>query len=163
VTGVDPFGLRPGDCYRTQDIAASNALADINPESITKRREFAGWIYRSKNGWYSYTSPRIGESDTSSPGPRPSEAVARYHTHGGSVWPKDNMFSDRDLSNARSHQVDSYVGVPSGVFLKYDRLKNDILKIGNPSPGNADSCGCDQKRVPSTFSEKLFNFIYGDF
>jgi len=162
---ADPFGLRPGDCYRTQDIAAANALMDINPRSISIGKEFAGWIYRTKNGWYTYTAPNIGDADSSYPGPKPDRAVARYHTHGAPIpnWNADR-FSDRDLSNAREHQVDSYVGTPSGFFLKYDRLNNDArVRIARPSANNADKCDCSSARVPTTFKEKMFDFIFGDF
>nr|WP_082647949.1 RHS repeat-associated core domain-containing protein [Lysobacter antibioticus] len=42
----DFFGLAPGDCYKTMDLAAANAVADINPLSIKEGLEYTGWVYK---------------------------------------------------------------------------------------------------------------------
>lgn len=56
------------DCYATADIAGINALQDINGTSIKENREYAGWVYRTSAGWYSYTAPRPGSFDSSNSG-----------------------------------------------------------------------------------------------
>ncbi|MCM5627534.1 RHS repeat-associated core domain-containing protein, partial [Xanthomonas hortorum] len=42
----DKFGLLPGDCYRTENLAAAQALKDILPASIREDLEYGGWVYQ---------------------------------------------------------------------------------------------------------------------
>ena len=91
----DPFGLRPGDCYRTIDAAGANAVYDINQRSIRERAEYAGRIYRNRNGTFSYTAPVKGTKGGSEPGPTTSTSVGDYHTHGANDPGYNNeIFSD---------------------------------------------------------------------
>ena len=43
---VDPLGLAPGDRCATADLAAANAIADINPRSIREDLEYGGWLVK---------------------------------------------------------------------------------------------------------------------
>ncbi|WP_246750429.1 RHS repeat-associated core domain-containing protein, partial [Xanthomonas citri] len=47
----DKFGLLPGDCYRTENLAAAQALKDILPASIREDLEYGGWVYQKPNGY----------------------------------------------------------------------------------------------------------------
>lgn len=113
ITLTDSFGLKPGDCYATANIAAANAIADINPTSIKESLEYAGWIYQTSNGWYSYTAPKPGERHHSSPGDRVAGAIGDYHTHGSyDPYYLGEVFSDTDL-NTREAGDKNYLGTPS--------------------------------------------------
>lgn len=79
---VDPLGLAAGDCYATADLAAANAIGDINGTSIRGDREYGGWLYRTPNGWYSYTAPIMGSQHSVNVGPPIAGAIGNYHTHG---------------------------------------------------------------------------------
>ena len=81
---VDSLGLAPGDKYNSADMAACHAITEINPKSISEGREYAGKVYRNKDGTYSYTAPRPGTKDSSSPGscPKGTTDEGNYHTHG---------------------------------------------------------------------------------
>jgi len=122
INWVDPFGLKPGDKYPTQDKAATAALDDIINISISQDLEYAGWIYKFNGGCeYSYTNPRKGAAHSSHPGAKPSNATAVYHTHGAESGPKwaDENFSKSDMNFARKHKVDIYLRTPSGKQLKF--------------------------------------------
>jgi RHS repeat-associated protein len=147
VNRMDVLGLAPGDPYSSRDVAAWNALNDINATSIRDNREYAGNIYKNADGTYSYTAPIPGDETTSRRGPVPEgkTTVAGYHTHGDyadcnkkrtdkahDYWDSDT-FSDPDKINADNiwkidrdfhvlPQFDwavSYLGTPSGDFKKY--------------------------------------------
>ncbi|MBI5748481.1 MAG: DUF4329 domain-containing protein [Nitrospinae bacterium] len=108
INRVDPFGLKPGDKYHTQDEAAT--------------LEYAGWIYKTNDGCaYSYTNPIKGIAHSSHPGTKPPNTTAVYHTHGaesGPLWDDEN-FSKSDMDFARIHNVAIYLRTPSGRQLKY--------------------------------------------
>ena len=137
---VDPLGLAAGDCYATADQAAAQAIADVLPKSIRENREYAGWIIKTGNGWYSYTAPIRGSAHISSPGPRPARATGDYHTHG--AYDKDyagEVFSDTDLRN-RGFMDTNYLGTPSGRI-----LKDNGNRISEVSSSRGGACGCDGK------------------
>jgi len=130
----------PGDPYPTQDAAATDAITDINPTSISEGREYAGWVYQSSNSTYSYTEPISGSMAGSSPGPRPSDnraGTAIYHTHGANDPGYDNENLSRsnypgepsDINSAETNNVDIYVGTPSGAIKKYDYSINQESEL----------------------------------
>ena len=122
INRVDPFGLKPGDKYPTQDEAATAALNDIINISISQDLEYAGWIYKINGGCvYSYTNPMKGTAHSSHPGPKPPNATAAYHTHGAESGPQwdDENFSKSDIDFARMRKVGIYLRTPSGKQLKY--------------------------------------------
>ena len=55
VSLVDELGLAPGDRYRTVDGAGIRAIRNINARSIRENTEYAGRVYRNKNGSYRAT------------------------------------------------------------------------------------------------------------
>ena len=139
---TDPWGLKAGDCYKSADIAAANAIADINPTSIKTDREFAGQIYKTPNGFYSYTPARRGQAHSSSPGPSVPGRVGAYHTHGAeSAGYDDEHFSDTDIIGVPYGQSE-YLGTPSGQVLKFSTSGIPFRTIDAASPNNQDSCGC---------------------
>lgn len=130
INETDYFGLKPGDCYKTEWDAAIAALQDINSESIKLRQEYGGYIYKNKKG-YTYDQKRLGRDGGKFPIPNEDygKPVADYHTHGG-PGPGDpkyyagwEHFSALDRrSNMRRALIFnrdtwwSYLGTPSGRF-----------------------------------------------
>jgi RHS repeat-associated protein len=55
---VDVSGAKPGDAYATPNDSASDALLEINPQSIAGGIEYVGLVYALPNGGFSYTQPR---------------------------------------------------------------------------------------------------------
>jgi RHS repeat-associated protein len=156
VNFADPLGLAPGDCYATRDQAGRQAVADINPASINENREYAGWIYQTPNGWYSYTAPNPGGYDSSRPGPEVPGIVGRYHTHGGSS-PGAYWWSPQDLNNI-AYGKTGYLGVPSGQIFKYQPGgSSPFSELTSPPPGNSNSCGCGGTN--STLNQVLQNLF----
>lgn len=124
VNAVDPWGLAPGDPYATLDKAAMAAAADIGSMS-NQRVEYGGWIYRQDEGTYSYTAPRTDNlKDSVSPGPRPCEAEADYHSHPRIPPYKYNRFSDSDMLSNDVMGLPGYLRIPNGSVLRYDPAPN---------------------------------------
>lgn len=140
VNAIDPSGLKPGDCYRTADIAAANAVSDIIGTSVAEDLEYAGWIYKKSNGFYSYTAPRRGLQHSSNPGARASGSLGVYHTHGAENSPNYNgeMFSKQDM-NIPYGEI-AWLGTPSGNVLRWSG--SGPVKLPRASPNNQDACGC---------------------
>lgn len=140
---VDPFGLcgedqgSPGTAgrYKSGREAGTKAVQNINPRSVKEDREYAGMIYRNKDGSYDYTEPRPGERHRSNFGnPRDlasdQEFVGIYHTHGKDSWRYDDWtFSNRDKRVAELHKVPSYLGTPHDAVLEYDPKTKVIQTI----------------------------------
>lgn len=120
----DSLGLAPGDLFDSADAAAADAIRYINPTSIAKNREFAGWIYKRWFGFgsYSYTVPIEGTEAGSDPGSCPiwHSKEGGYHTH-GAYDPKydSENFSPNDKDIADYLEMPIFLGVPSGDIKKY--------------------------------------------
>jgi RHS repeat-associated protein len=153
----DPLGLAPGDCYRTMDIAAANALGDINGISVLNGREYAGRLYANPNGTFSYNAPTTLGRDLawnrSNPGPVMTNTVGDYHTHGAMTLATahDEFFSPRDITESKrdaqltgSLSYASYLGTTQGAMKKYSPIFDRTEEIPLPSPNNADACGCGE-------------------
>ncbi|MBD8528318.1 RHS repeat-associated core domain-containing protein, partial [Pseudomarimonas arenosa] len=148
VTLIDPAGLAPGDCYPDQDVAAANAINDINYQSIKQNSEYAGRIYSNPNGTFSYTAPARGTVSSSNPGPITPRTVGDYHTHGGPD-PRFNseVFSPSDISGISSDATGisgyaGYVGTPRGVIKKFDPATGKVKNLPYPAAKNGDACSC---------------------
>ena len=59
---IDPFGLRPGDKYRSRRCAGWNAENDYDPISRQRNLEYGGFIYKNADGSFSYTDPRANNN-----------------------------------------------------------------------------------------------------
>jgi RHS repeat-associated protein len=122
---VDPSGLAPGDKYLTENEAGYNALKDVNASSISSSREYGGWVVQNSDGTFSYTAPNIGSGAGVNPGPKPTNAVADYHTHGSNDPGYDNNnFSPQDTgSNPGGNQgenVNGFLATPDSSIKKYN-------------------------------------------
>ena len=132
--------------YDTQDKAAGGALRNSNGASIKNNKEYAGLVYKGKDGRYYFTGPVGGGDQGSSPhaakAPRGSSVVGDYHTHGdysvlgpnGEAIRTHDPHRDDFNSDHFSGQDDattavdargkpgyrSYLGTPSGKFLVYN-------------------------------------------
>jgi hypothetical protein len=58
--------------YNTQNAASKAVLTGLNPKSIKENTEYAGLIYKDKNGLYRYTNPNGGNGDSSPVGSAPA-------------------------------------------------------------------------------------------
>jgi RHS repeat-associated protein len=131
--------------YNTQDAAAKAVLTGLNPKSIKENTEYAGLIYKDKNGLYHYTNPNGGNGDSSPVGSAPAGTTVYgdYHTHGDYSRPgpgdttirtdaahdryNSDHFSSTDMQqnrdSARSNPAfRGYLGTPSGALLIYNPI-----------------------------------------
>jgi RHS repeat-associated protein len=121
--------------YGTQDQAATAALRNSNGESIKKNKEYAGLIYKDRQGKYHFTGPKEGNDQGSNPhaakAPRDSEVVGDYHTHG------DYSVGGSNGNAVRTHDPhrddfnsDHFSGVHGGVGGDKPGIEHDA--IGKP-------------------------------
>ncbi|WP_238935197.1 DUF4329 domain-containing protein [Xanthomonas citri] len=150
----DKLGLLPGDCYRTENLAAAQALKDILPTSIKEDLEYGGWVYQKSNGYYSYTAPRRGLTSSVNPGPRPDGATGAYHTH-GDVTPGyvGEAFSKADTRIPYGDAA--YLGTPSGKLLRFSTSGSPYSDL--PDAISSSGCGCDDN------NNKLLEFLSNAF
>ncbi|ATS39377.1 DUF4329 domain-containing protein [Xanthomonas citri pv. phaseoli var. fuscans] len=150
----DKLGLLPGDCYRTENLAAAQALKDILPASIKEDLEYGGWVYQKPNGYYSYTAPRRGTTSSVNPGPRPDGATGAYHTH-GDVTPGyvGEAFSKADTRIPYGDAA--YLGTPSGKLLRFSTSGSPYSELPGAIPSYG--CGCDGN------NNKLLEFLSNAF
>ena len=117
--------------FAGQHDAARAVLNDVNPKSVRENREYGGWIVRSNDNTYGYTSPIKGNIDSVSLGNKPGNAAATYHTHGGPDPRYDNEhFSPQDKRSDNFFRVDGYLGTPAGAFLFYDYRSRHVSRLG---------------------------------
>jgi RHS repeat-associated protein len=171
---TDALGLKPGDCYRSPQAAAANAIADINAISIAENREYAGWVYMMKNGWYSYTAPLPGSASSSSPGKRPAGAIGIYHTHGAwdPAFVSSNGVDGNEVFSRPPYGVDlaipigdwAFLGTPRGRLWQYrNNGRNSVPESMKPaSPNNADACDCKKRNNYDDISQVWWRFLTGD-
>ncbi len=157
----DLFGLKPGDCYPTADIAAANAVMEINPKSIEMDLEFYGWVYKTPNGRYSYTAPiKSGQHGGHiQQDLRPKTALGLYHTHGAESGPE---WRDEELGGADIRDIYpdyAWLATPSNRILKHSSMgtKYSPTELPKPSPNNQDACSCE---APS-FIDSVKLFLFG--
>ena len=118
--------------FEGQHDAARAVLNEINPKSVRENREYGGWVLRSGDNTYGYTSPVKGDIDSVSLGNKPGNASATYHTHGGPDPRYDNEhFSPQDKRSDDYFRVDGYLGTPAGAFLFYDHQSRHVSRLGN--------------------------------
>jgi uncharacterized Zn-binding protein involved in type VI secretion len=144
------------DGFKSRDEAARAALKETNGPSIKDNREYAGLIYKNKDGTYGYSPGPIGtEAGASLKGiaiPSGSKEVGYYHTHGdysiqdpktGAIirtsdpkkddFDSDN-FSNTDKNTARGRangdkEYRGYLATPGGVFKSYNPSTKKDKKI----------------------------------
>ena len=125
-----------GALFDTPDNAANDFGNTYNDNSIKLGREFAASIYEVKydgQKYYSYTIPRIGTKDRSTP------TVSLFHknTHAihthGKYLPNysNNYFSDTDVINNNAQ----YLVTPNGTLKKWDPIDGieEIINTTQPS------------------------------
>jgi RHS repeat-associated protein len=126
---VDSSGLKPGDLYRSPDLAAIDAISDIFDLTAKTGVEYGGRIYRTPNGKYSYTVPFRGNKKDMGKVPDPicpnegtNEGI--YHTHPNTPTAPNgtgnpNIVAAQDQYWADKESVPAFVGAPNGNVLKY--------------------------------------------
>lgn len=145
---VDPWGLKPGDPYKTADKAAVAAIRDIFERTKKSGNEWGGRVYRMPNGKYSYTEPKEGNNKDMGKVPPPicpgmgtNEGI--YHTHppgkpyiNGTGDP--NKVSGGDQDWAEKDRMPIFVGAPNGKVMKYAPdgvpFHAPVKVIGNVGP-----------------------------
>jgi RHS repeat-associated protein len=132
---VDPFGLAPGDPYRTQHDAARAASRQYNMSSMMDNLEYGGMIYRNADNSYSYMPATVGnaaEVEFSTTCPANTTPTAYYHTHAGyDRGYNSEQFSSEDLDIAERLGVDAYVATPNSNLKYVSRSPRRISSIGN--------------------------------
>ena len=126
---LDLIGKEPGDFFESMDLAAIDFGKYYNASSIKENREYATFIYETKDRWgniaYSYNTPSKGTQASSKPstGGLPKDAIVRAiaHTHGEDLANYDNEnFSSTDIVAYKS--LDGYVVTPKGRLKHYNHI-----------------------------------------
>ena len=126
---LDLIGKEPGDFFESMDLAAIDFGKYYNASSIKEDREYATFIYETKDRWgniaYSYNTPSKGTQASSKPstGGLPKDAIVRAiaHTHGEDLANYDNEnFSPTDIVAYKS--LDGYVVTPKGRLKHYNHI-----------------------------------------
>lgn len=143
---TDPTGLNPGDAFSSRDDAAKDALRYICSMSRTADREYGGWIYRRRDGTFSYTPPVRGYKHDADffqqPIPPGTIQVGSYHSHGDYSGNDDEEYSYNDRRAAAHLGTPAYMVPPSGHMKRYnpypwvpgDDPEGYTISLGN--------CGC---------------------
>jgi RHS repeat-associated protein len=154
---IDPFGMAPGDKYKTRRQAGVQAIVDILDKSICTHTEYAGALYQNPDGTYSYTKPRSETKADSSVHwedmPKGTRVAGDYHTHGGYDPGYDNEnFSPDDMDSNDDEGPTGkpgYLGTPKGAIKIYlgDKAHKRQGKIIIVDPGikegNQKPCPCN--------------------
>lgn len=126
--------VRPSVDRAALDRYAGDLLNSIQAQSIAERREFCGYISRTRTGSFTATSPKRGtfaSCDLFAPGPN---VVASYHTHGAFGFEYDNEVpSDVDLLGDIQFNLIGYISTPGGRFWRVDpeaRRASQVCGIG---------------------------------
>jgi uncharacterized protein DUF4329 len=115
--------------FGSDEDAARNALKHFYEASKKDGVEYAGVIYRDKDGTYGITAPTTAKDGNDlhnsvirwSDIPDGARRVASYHTHLRTENPdRDDEFSPADKYIARNQGVRSYIATPSGRLKLYD-------------------------------------------
>lgn len=141
VSLTDPSGLAPGDPYCSARAAAAAAISDVNPKSVATGTEYAGRIYQTPGGAYSYSAPLRGGSDWSFTGlPVPGVSnIGIYHTHGDSSGFPERL-SSADITRAEREGMVSYVGTPAGRLLEY--VPRSVADRAITTSLSSQQCSC---------------------
>lgn len=117
---IDRDALRPGESYPTANDAATQALDDVNEQSINQCREYGGWVYRLPNGTWTYGKATKGSQHRTTLPLRP-RGGSPYHTHGCCEPDYNNEeFSGTDKDVSDRFGVPGFLGTPSGSMKRYD-------------------------------------------
>jgi len=128
---TDPYGLKPGDMFKTVNAAVIDAVRYARKLSASDRIERGGWIFKTGNGCYSYGEPiapsqNDGPTRLRIPDPSPFD-VEWWHTH-TNEGPTPNKFSEvnwdgkgspGDVGTSQSSMRPGNLGAPNGSYLKY--------------------------------------------
>ncbi len=137
MNAVDPSGQKPGDIFNSSRSAALDAMRYYMPKSVNEGVEYAGWIYKIKEG-YTYGHPSKGTPDgVTLPAPQTQGGkrtiVGTYHTH---PMPYHiDGFSEKDyqyisgLVKNYPKCTHHYVGTESGNVWEY-AVGSQPTKIG---------------------------------
>lgn len=113
--------------FQTQHAAAYYVLSAWNPVSVENNREYAGSLYRNRDGAYSPSARVVRGTATSvtfNPAalvPAGTVGTAFWHTHGDDIPGYLNeQFSPADLSFAVYYDIDGYLGTPAGRMFLFD-------------------------------------------
>ena len=142
---IDPDGMAPtgpGDLFSSVVEAARDFGKTYNDNSIKKGKEFASTIYEIKqngNTYYSYSKPKVGSNASSraSKNPNGTKRVADIHAHGKYEAAYDNNnFSDSDIKDNDSKNIDGYITTPDGSLKKYDVKTKTVIPISADMPSD---------------------------
>ena len=159
---VDLNGEEPGDYFETIDKAAIDFGRFFNYLSITEKKEYSSYIYKTKDSWgntaYSYTIPNGGGERFASPTekglPKNATIVGRVHSHAN--WDKNivnnggdgnEIFSKTDKGLYEKELLYGYVSTPKGKLLKYDPYNQVTTLIDKDMPRDRATVGVNQRYI----------------
>ncbi len=146
------------------EIAAIEALANIQQQSIEDQVEYCGYIV-IQNDKISATDVTKGGEDyceMDAP-PEDAEIVASFHTHGNHN-PEYNseVPSDADVEGDEEEGIYGFVGTPGGRVWLIDPFQDGIFSICDEAciPQDEDYNAADYPEIPQSFNEKeLIGFL----
>jgi RHS repeat-associated protein len=130
---LDMWGLKPGEIFSTPQDAAIDFANTYYDDSVNRNREYGSSVHKTDGG-YTYTTPSKGSSWSVKSSVDPEKRVeANLHTHGSDDYQggNKNNFSDQDIENADSRNVDSYVTLPDGTVQHYSPKTGWITDVTN--------------------------------
>ena len=125
--------------FGSDEDAARNALKHFYEVSKRAGVEYAGVIYRDKDGTYGITAPTTEKDGNDlhnavirwTDVPDGARPVASYHTHLRTEDPnQDERFSFADTYIARAQRVRSYIATPSGRLKVYNGQTRSEADLG---------------------------------
>ena len=153
---LDPDGMKPGDLYKSQQVAAIAWGRDYNSKSISSNKEYLSTIYEVKVGkktYYSYNEPTVGGERGGSFNrdiPKGSTKSALIHSHGADdPTIKSEQFSDKDKETQANEDVDSYITTPSGKLKLLPADGNAVENVCDCLPNDARIDRSDRKGKPN--------------
>jgi RHS repeat-associated protein len=147
---VDERGDKPGDKFKTPEMAAYDTLQWINGKSIATNHEYQGWI-TIVDGQFVATEPVQMKENGGVTAPPGVPVVGDYHTHGNYATlnpdgtftatgdpSKDNLNSDQfssddikryDTLGGVNGVYRGYLATPGQKFLVYDAKTRKIFNL----------------------------------
>jgi RHS repeat-associated protein len=170
VNWVDPWGLKPGDTFKTMEEAVTDALDYIYPKTNVKnvldQREYGGTIrkrkriiWNKKKFWfekiveYTYSEPVEG-GPFRVPIPIKSNSVCIYHSHTNFPGYDSENFSQEDRKISNRNRIPIFVITPSGVMKRHDPYMVLIL------PGGGIGVQPTSKYVPAIYEHGVPTFKF---
>ncbi len=113
----DPFGLYPGQRFRTKEKAAIDAINYFNPLAQNVGFEYGGWVMEDPaTGQFYYDYPLGGDDPSHTDmGLKPKGAAASWHIHPCASDNIPGYFSVGDTIFNWSTEIPGFIGTPDQI------------------------------------------------